>query len=404
MADKATDNIVDFAEAFLQAKASDELSDTWKKIVGLYDVSASRGKMFIPETFYPKVQKWFGHIDDKSPEDAVVRAENQLIVRVMNKWTFDQTLFNPIRAKRPMNNNFENKTPAEVADEFELIPGKCDFCSPISYTAIDSWGRIERNTALTASNCAKYDGFHSLIIFKDHRPLRYSKEKLTDIFSICEEWFYCAHEVNENAIYPMFSWNCKERAGASQNHGHAHLVLGENFHYGRYEYLQHVARNYNYANPKQNYFLDLISTSKAMGLAKSVGESTILINLTPSFGYDIIVLSWNFDQDFRDAMDKAIHLLTKKFESVTFNIGITFPPLEKEGKVRKRLAWVHLKEALLLEDAPMPYLAYLVDRGDPSNGKYTSDVGAMKLQGSSIVANDPFAAGKILRIPDLLWK
>lgn len=57
----------------------------------------------------------------------------------MNKWTFDQTLFNPIRAKRPMNNNFENKTPAEVADEFELIPGKCDFCSPIAYTAIGTF-------------------------------------------------------------------------------------------------------------------------------------------------------------------------------------------------------------------------------------------------------------------------
>lgn len=399
----ATSNILEFAEAFFEAEASDNINENWKLILGIYSISVSKGKMFVPETFYPKIQKWFGTIDDHSVEDAVIRVENQIVVRIVNRWTFDQTLFNPIRSKRPMNNTMEVKTTTEVADELQLIPEKCDFCSPISYTAIDSWGRIERNTAMTASNCAKYDALHSLIIFKDHQPLKYSKEKLTDIFSICEEWFQCANDSNGNAIFPMFSWNCKGRAGASQNHGHAHLLLAENFHYGRYEYLQNVANNYNFAKPNRNYFLDLITTSKAMGLAKSIGESTILVNLTPSFGYDLIVISWNFDKEFRDAMDCAFNLLVKKFESVTFNIGILFPPLEK-GKIRKRLPWTHLKDRLLLDDAPMPYIAYLVDRGDPSNGKYTSDVCGMKLFGSNIVARDPFEIGKILRIPDVLWK
>ena len=230
----------------------------------------------------------------------------------------------------------------------------------------------------------------------------YSQEKLTDIFSICEEWFHCANESNSDAIYPMFSWNCKARAGASQNHGHAHLLLGENFHYGRYEYLQHCAQNYNMAHPNRNYFLDLIAISKSMGLAKTAGDSTILVNFTPTFGYDLLVISWNFDQDFRDAMDRAINLLLKKFESVTFNMGITFPPLEK-GMVRKRLNRTFLKEGLLCEDAPMPYIGHLVDRGDPSDGKFTSDIGGMKLFGSNIVARDPFEIGKILRIPDILW-
>ena len=40
---------------------------------------------------------------------------------------------------------------------------------------LDLWGRIERDTCMTASNCAKYDGNHSLIIFKDHSPLKYTK-------------------------------------------------------------------------------------------------------------------------------------------------------------------------------------------------------------------------------------
>lgn len=75
----ATDNLVEFAEAFFEAKTSEDLDETWKLIIDIYDVSISRGKMFVPETFYPKIQKWFGHIDDASVEDAVVRAENQLV-------------------------------------------------------------------------------------------------------------------------------------------------------------------------------------------------------------------------------------------------------------------------------------------------------------------------------------
>ena len=62
-------------------------------------------------------------------------------VRIKNRWTFDQTLFNPIRSKRPMNNNMENKTATEVADEFENIPSRCDFCSPIAYTAVGMFKR-----------------------------------------------------------------------------------------------------------------------------------------------------------------------------------------------------------------------------------------------------------------------
>ena len=84
----ATDNLVDFAESFFKAKSSDELSEAWKLILGIYDVSVSRGKMFVPETFYPKIQKWFGHIDDRSVEDAVIRAENQLVGMFCCKFCF----------------------------------------------------------------------------------------------------------------------------------------------------------------------------------------------------------------------------------------------------------------------------------------------------------------------------
>ena len=79
----ATSNILEFAEAFFQAKASEEDNETWKLILGIFDISVSRGKMFVPETFYPKIQKWFGKIDDQSAEEAVIRVENQVVGKII---------------------------------------------------------------------------------------------------------------------------------------------------------------------------------------------------------------------------------------------------------------------------------------------------------------------------------
>ena len=45
-------------------------------------------------------------------------------------------MFNPIRASRPLNNNNDNKTDIEFSDELEKIADKCDFCSPLSNTAV----------------------------------------------------------------------------------------------------------------------------------------------------------------------------------------------------------------------------------------------------------------------------
>lgn len=395
-------SVLEFAEAVAQAKSMPSQDEEWEMVLGIFDAHISIGQCYVPETFNSKVQKWFGKIDDNSSEEAVLRVEKQTVVRIVNKWTYEQTLFNPLRASRPMNNQLEIKSHTEVADTLEEIPEKCDFCSPLSYTAVDLWGRIERDTCLTAGNCAKYDGFHSLVVFKDHSPLKYCKEKLNDIFSICEEWFNCANESNPKAIFPMFSWNCKGRAGASQSHGHAHLLLAEEYHYGRWEFFRHCAKQYNNATG-QNYFLDLIKISKLMGLVKSFGTAHIVTNITPSFGYDFFVIGWNFDKDFRDAMDSAITSLLDRFKSLTFNIGIHFPPLEK-GKIRKRLDVSTLDKKIKLPDGPMPFICYLVDRGDPSNGQYTSDVCGMKLYGSNIVSRDPFEIGNTLQIPDILLK
>ena len=79
MAAKIPRNIVEFAEAYSKAKMSGECNKVWEGILRLFDVNISRAKMVVPETFQPKVQRWFAHSDDQSPKDAIARAENQAI-------------------------------------------------------------------------------------------------------------------------------------------------------------------------------------------------------------------------------------------------------------------------------------------------------------------------------------
>ena len=222
------------------------------------------------------------------------------------------------------------------------------------------------------------------------------------MFSVTEEWLQCANEKNERAVFPLLTWNCRERPGGSQNHAHCHLVLAEQFHVGKYEFLRNVSKQYTMANPGHNYFLDLITASKALGLVKTIGYSHIITNLTPTFVHDFVVIGWNFDKEFRDAIDSAMKTLIARFEALTFNVGIMFPPLQN-GKIRKRLDLVDMDAKLVKGDAPMPFIAYLVNRNDASHGKTTSDVCGMKLHGSSIVSSDPFEVGKVMRTPDMLW-
>lgn len=42
----------------------------------------------------------------------------------------------------------------------------------------DLWGRLENESGLTASNVAKYDALHSMVVFKEHSPSHWNKVQL----------------------------------------------------------------------------------------------------------------------------------------------------------------------------------------------------------------------------------
>ena len=59
-----------------------------------------------------------------------------IIVRIWNKWTCEQTLFNSARAKRPVNVMVDGNTQSkETGTDGDITVENCDFCEPYKLTA-----------------------------------------------------------------------------------------------------------------------------------------------------------------------------------------------------------------------------------------------------------------------------
>ena len=81
---------------------------------------------------------------------------------------------------------------------------------------------------MTASNLFKYcQPCHGLVLFKRHHPLHFSLPELADLLLAAEGWFQRAAAEHPAAKHPFLLWNCGARAGASQFHGHAQVLLSK---------------------------------------------------------------------------------------------------------------------------------------------------------------------------------
>ena len=86
--------------------------------------------------------------------------------------------------------------------------------------------RVESQHVVTASNLFKYcEPCHGLVLFKHHDPLTFSQQQLSELLEGSQEWMLRAGSAHPAAHHPFFLWNCLHRAGASQYHGHAQVML-----------------------------------------------------------------------------------------------------------------------------------------------------------------------------------
>ena len=350
----------------------EELPLEERKLAGrLFEMVPAVGRMEVPEGMRGWVKKTFGSVE------AVLE---QKIIRVTDRVTLEGTLFNELRASRPFD---ASGGALNLKEEIESTKGD-PFCRPEEGTPEDVFGRVRGEHCITASNVAKYDGFHGLIIFDEHDPLDFGLEKVDDYVSVALEWLRRAQETDPEARYPFFMWNCIWRAGSSVVHGHAQVTAARGAHYPKVERLRRAVVAYE-AEHGTDYFSDLYRVHEALGLAietspgSSLEEVRGFVSLTPAKEKEVVLFGPNLEESLRRFLADVLMRYTRSLGVSSFNVAFYMPPDPPTEEDWSRF----------------PAVVRLVDRGDPGNR--TSDIGAMELYAAPVVSSDPFQVARLLR-------
>jgi galactose-1-phosphate uridylyltransferase len=331
----------------------------------LYRVGVTVGRTAPPEPMHPWIESHFGSVD---------AVREQRIIKVTNLVTLEGTLFNELRARRPL----ESPPEAEGLDETIRSSAGGPFCQPGQGTPADTFGRIRGQWATTASNVAKYDGWHGVIIFDEHHPLRFTAGQVADYVDTAQEWAQAAHQADPQALYPFFLWNCLWKSGASILHGHAQMTLSRGMHYAQVERWRQAARRYR-AEHGADYFADLVVVHRALGLTLDHGTAIIFPTLTPFKEKETYIVAPTLDGDLKSAIHLVLSTFVERLGVQSFNLALYQPPL-----------------AGTAEDWDgFPFVVRIIDRGDLHSK--TADIGAMEVFGQSVVASDPFQVATALR-------
>ena len=329
----------------------------------IFAVSTTASHLVPPPEMHDWITKQFGSVD---------AVTTQQIVRVTNRVLLDGALFNDLRARRPI----EVKGADEVHDVIERSRGD-PFCHPETGTPADTFGRIKGEHGITASNIAKYDAHHGVLVFDEHDPLApMDATTIRDRLLTARRWALAA---NEEDPYYFLIWNCLWRAGGSIVHGHMQMTVTRGMHYPRVEMLRRRSLSYD-EQQGRDYFDDLWLVHEALGLGLWHEGSRVFASLTPIKESEVIILGRPGEDE--SALAGAIaHVIGKYREQgvCAYNLALMLPPLSADGNDWRRF----------------PPHVRLVDRGDPTNK--TSDIGGMELYAASVVSADPFRLAHLLR-------
>lgn len=338
--------------------------DLQEKFTRIYSYYESTGHLRIPETMKEWVISRFG--------DNIDAIETQKLLRIENKITADGAVFNSIRAHRPQTKG--NKV--EITDIIaEASQGH--FSDPLNMTPEDIFGRIKGTYCITATNVAKYDAWHGVIIFNEPNPLEWSPEQVVDYFDVAQQWFQKVHESDSTAVFPLFQWNCLWRAAASVVHGHAQITVAQNQAYSQIEHLRTTSLSYEQIFGS-SYFDDNFKIHEALGLGWEIPVGKLLVPICCKKEREIQILAKSFDSELARTVQKILTLYRDQLHVQSFNLVGYLHPLEQtEG-------WKH-----------MPILIRLIDRGDLTNKNV--EIGVMERFAQEVIEHDPYETASVLQ-------
>lgn len=325
----------------------EELPPEMNELVSrIYSWYVEPGNLVFPETMREWVREKYGDI------------ERQQIVRVTNNQTGESTLFNSIRARRPV------LTPrVEETRVLHTLAEKGPFTNPLEETPADTFGRIDGDHWITASNIAKYDYLHGIIIARTTDPYITGDAEIADLISVAIRWCQDAHRAYPRAVYPFLIWNFLWRAGASVVHNHAQILLTHRL-YATPARIERLREDYQRRYGTE-YYDDLFRVHTAIGLGIVYKNARVMAHLTPKKEHEVVIITQS-PHDLAPALAKVLECY-QNIGIQSYNAAVYMPPIDKQGH----------------------YVAWVVDRGNLHSR--TSDIGGMELYaGTPVVSSDPF--------------
>ncbi len=287
----------------------------------LYALRIRTGKLIIPEHLGPWVERQFGSIEAVS---------NQQVVQVANLVTGEETVFNSVRSMKPSDTRENSPVSPDRIDM-----GMDTFANPLTNTTEDTFGRIEGRYCITASNIAKCDELHGLVIFNNSHPLKWGQDEVADYIDIAWKWALKAHSVHPLNKYFFFCWNCLWRSGASINHGHAQMTLSRGRAFGRIETLRRSALSYR-QKYGTNYFDDLYRIHNSLGLAFERNGIRLMASLTPVKSREVMMLAESPDTNFKKSVFDVLSVYRDQMGGHVFQLCLCHPtPGQDKGNMAR---------------------------------------------------------------------
>ena len=333
-----------------------------RRVDRLLDVRVVRGRTDPPPEMSAWLERTFGSVE---------AVREQTVVKVLNLATLEATAFAPLRARRPPD---LAPTGGDLAAEIQATEGG-PFCHPETDTPADVFGRVRGARVVTGANAALAEAHHGVIVFDRHDPLAFDAELIAEILTTGRTWAERARSEDASAGNYLLLWNCLWRAGGSVVHGHAQVLLGSGPHVARLERLRRDADRYR-ASSGKDLIADIVAVHRDLGLVRDMGDVALVGHVTPIKERELLLVGKaggdERDGSFVDALARTLIAYRDRIGVRSFNLVIWRPPL---GDGAEAWAW-------------LPPIARIVDRGDPF--QRSSDIGAMELYGTPIVATDPY--------------
>ncbi len=308
---------------------------------------------------------------------SVQAVRHQTIVKIANRATLEATIFAPLRTRRPHDGSSESP---DLATAIAATLGD-PFCDPQASTPANTFGRVRGAHMTSGANAAMADRHHGVLVFDTHDPLAFDAALVADLLATGRAWAERARGDDPDAVNYLLIWNCLWRAGGSIIHGHAQALLGAGTHYAAVERFRRDALAYRAAHGTE-LASDLVAAHRDLGLAIEGPGATIIGHLTPTKEHEVLVIgavgSDEREPGFVEAVSRALIGLRDRLGVRAFNLALWRPPLVAAD------GWDGI-----------PPIVRIVDRGDPFSRP--SDIGAMELYGTPIVAADPYAVIDAIR-------